>query len=102
MTGPAPRELFTRIGGSVGDVDPYGLDLQLALYMCYELRYRGFSGVDSTWEWNPALLHLRAELERAFLTGVRRDVGPIEPHDTSVDRYITSKRVIRMSGQFRA
>jgi hypothetical protein len=51
--------------------------------MCYELHYRGFVGVDPTWEWNPALLHLRAELERVFLAGVRRDVGPIDPGHTS-------------------
>jgi hypothetical protein len=84
LTEPAPREQLTRIGGSVSDSDPYGLDLQLALYMCYELHYRGFAGVDPTWEWSPALLHLRAELERAFLAGVRRDVGPIEPDHTAV------------------
>ncbi len=60
------------------DSDPYGLDLQLALYMCYELHYRGFASVDPGWEWNPALLGLRAELERVFLAGVRRDVGPID------------------------
>lgn len=83
LTGLAPRDHFARIGASVRDVDPYGLDLQLALYMCYELHYRGFSGVDPTWEWNPALLQLRAELERAFLAGVRRDVGTIEPHHTA-------------------
>lgn len=83
LTGPAPRDQFARISASVGDVDPYGLDLQLALYMCYELHYRGFAGVDPMWEWNPALLHLRAELERAFLASVRRDVGPIEPHHTA-------------------
>ena len=29
----------------MGDLDPYGLDLQLALYVCYELHYRGFAGV---------------------------------------------------------
>ena len=45
--------------------------------MCYELHYRGFAGVDPDWEWNPALLALRGELERVFLAGVRRDVGPI-------------------------
>jgi hypothetical protein len=84
LTEPAPREQLTRIGGSVSDSDLYGLDLQLALYMCYELHYRGFAGVDPTWEWSPALLHLRAELERAFLAGVRRDVGPIEPDHTAV------------------
>ena len=83
LTGPAPRDHFARLSGSVRDSDPYGLDLQLALYMCYELHYRGFAGVDPTWEWNPALLQLRAELERAFLAGVRRDVGRIEPHHTA-------------------
>lgn len=51
--------------------------------MCYELHYRGFVGVDPDWEWNPALLHLRAELERVFLAGIRRDVGPVEPGQTS-------------------
>ena len=77
LTGPASRNQLARITASVRDSDPYGLDLQLALFMCYELHYRGFAGVDATWEWNPALLHLRAELEHAFLAGVRRDVGPI-------------------------
>jgi hypothetical protein len=84
LTEPAPRDQLTRIGASVSDSDPYGLDLQLALYMCYELHYRGFAGVDPAWEWSPALLHLRAQLERAFLAGVRRDVGPIEPDHTAV------------------
>ena len=41
-------------------------DLQLALYCCYELHYRGFDGVDERWEWEPSLLALRAELERRF------------------------------------
>ncbi len=80
---PAPRDQLNRIGASVRDSDPYGLDLQLALYLCYELHYRGFAGVDPTWEWNPGLLHLRGQLERAFLAGVRRDVGPIEPSRTA-------------------
>jgi hypothetical protein len=83
LTGPPSGDHLARIGASVRDSDPYGLDLQLALCMCYELHYRGFVGVDPTWEWNPALLHLRAELERVFLAGVRRDVGPIDPGHTS-------------------
>ena len=83
LTERAPRDQLTRIGASVRDSDPYGLDLQLALYMCYELHYRGFAGVDPTWEWNPGLLHLRGQLERTFLAGVRRDVGPIEPDQTA-------------------
>jgi hypothetical protein len=41
-------------------------DLQLALYLCYELHYRGLPGVDQRWEWNPSLLGLRADLELRF------------------------------------
>ncbi len=41
-------------------------DFQLALYCCYELHYQGFSGVSDDWEWNPDLLKIRSELERAF------------------------------------
>src|ERR1700761_7358007 len=83
LTDPAPHDQLARIIASVGDPDPYGLDLQLALYMCYELHYRGFAGVDPNWEWNPGLLHLREQLERVFLDGVRRDVGTIEPGRTA-------------------
>ena len=49
-------------------------DLQLALYLCYELHYRGLPGVDDRWEWEPSLLALRAELERRFEADLRRDV----------------------------
>ncbi|OBK11097.1 iron-containing redox enzyme family protein [Mycobacterium asiaticum] len=83
LTAPPSRELSGRISASVRDADPYGLDLQLALYMCYELHYRGFASVDTEWEWNPSLLALRAELERVFLAGVRRDVGPIDADHTA-------------------
>ncbi len=41
-------------------------DLQLALYLCYELHYRGLPGVDERWEWEPSLLALRRELETRF------------------------------------
>lgn len=54
--------------------DPYGDDLQLALYLCYELHYRGFSGVDPSWEWEPGLLRLRGQMERHFLAALRLDV----------------------------
>jgi hypothetical protein len=41
-------------------------DLQLALYLCYELHYRGLPGVDDRWEWEPSLLRVRAALESRF------------------------------------
>ena len=65
------------------DSDPYGLDLQLALYTCYELHYRGFAGINPLWEWNPTLLALRSCLEDVFLAAIRRDVGQIGPDETA-------------------
>ncbi|MFF4342286.1 iron-containing redox enzyme family protein [Kitasatospora sp. NPDC001540] len=59
--------------------DPWGEDLQLALYVCYELHYRGFAGVDDAWEWSPPLLALRGRLERAFLAALRQEVGQPPP-----------------------
>jgi hypothetical protein len=49
-------------------------DLQLALYLCYELHYRGLPGVDDRWEWAPSLLALRGDIERRFEGALRRDV----------------------------
>ena len=45
-------------------------DLHLALYLCYELHYRGLPGVDERWEWNPGLLGVRAALEGHFEDGL--------------------------------
>lgn len=61
---------------AAADTDPYGDDLQLALYLCYELHYRGLAGVSDSWEWDPALLGLRQALEELFLGALRADVEP--------------------------
>ncbi|MFE9248967.1 iron-containing redox enzyme family protein [Streptomyces sp. NPDC007088] len=57
------------------DADPYGDDLQLALYVLYELHYRGFAGVDDAREWDPVLLAARERLERSYLAALRADTG---------------------------
>lgn len=56
--------------------EPYGDDLQLALYICYELHYRGFAEVDPDHEWDPDLLTVRAALERRFESALRADTPP--------------------------
>ncbi|MGW4632004.1 iron-containing redox enzyme family protein [Nocardia sp. NPDC004415] len=83
---PAPRgelsarlvESLTRAPGSpvpaVGELDPFGDDLLLALHTCYELHYQGFAAVDDGWEWDPGLLGVRAALERQFLAALRAGV----------------------------
>jgi hypothetical protein len=70
--------------GDLAGLDPYGDDLHLALYCCYELHYRGFFGVADECEWDPALLGLRGVLERIFLTALRADVEPGNDVDTEV------------------
>src|SRR3954454_24787350 len=60
--------------------DPIGDDdLQLALYVCYELHYRGFDGVDDGWEWEPSLLALRARLGAEFEGALEAVVPPLDP-----------------------
>jgi hypothetical protein len=49
-------------------------DLQLALFMAYELRYSGLTGVDDDWEWNPEVLALCAAIERRFEAALRERV----------------------------
>jgi hypothetical protein len=52
-----------------------GEDLHLALYLCYELSYRGLPGVDEAWEWEPSLVAARRLFERAFEDALVADVG---------------------------
>jgi hypothetical protein len=58
-------------GAALGDED-----LQLALYVLYELHYRGLAGVAEEWEWHAGLLAVRSRLEERFLAGLRVAVPP--------------------------
>jgi hypothetical protein len=78
-----PQGQLNRVESYLGDVDPYGLDLHMALATCYELHYHGFAGVDPNWEWNAGLLHLRGRLEDVFLTALREGVGAVGPDETA-------------------
>src|SRR5687767_15894480 len=53
-----------------------GDDVQLFLYLCYELHYRGLPGVDEGWEWEPTLLAARADVESAFEAALVDLVAP--------------------------
>ncbi|MDN0197766.1 iron-containing redox enzyme family protein [Streptomyces sp. S.PNR 29] len=75
-TGPLPGPEH------IADAPAYGDDLQLALYLCYELHYRGFAGVSPDREWDPDLLRTRAALERPFLSALRTDT---KVHDSVED-----------------
>lgn len=97
MRLPAPRgrvsdELITGLRlGRIGQIDVDEVDdpvvdddLQIALWVCNELSYRGFADVDDAsardpdWdpEWDPDVLALRQRIERLLLAALRRDVPP--------------------------
>ncbi|WP_320066265.1 iron-containing redox enzyme family protein [Micromonospora sp. RTGN7] len=76
-----PHDLPVGLGAEFdpdgGEPDPLtDEDLQLTLFLCYELHYRGWAGVADDWEWQPVLLALRARAERVFEAALRRLVGP--------------------------
>lgn len=50
-------------------------DLQLALWSCFELHYRGFADVAEHWEWQPELIAFRGALEAQLLDALRREVA---------------------------
>ncbi|MDP9188711.1 MAG: iron-containing redox enzyme family protein, partial [Actinomycetota bacterium] len=77
-TPPLPIAAARTSEAALGDED-----LQLSLYICYELHYRGFDDATVEAEWEPSLLTFRAALERDFvaaldLTVPKRDVDPDE------------------------
>jgi hypothetical protein len=81
-TGPLPDPAEAAAAPAYGD------DLQLALYLCYELHYRGFAGVAPQREWDPDLLRVRAALEHRFLSALREDVPAHDSVDDAVAKLL--------------
>ena len=67
-------------------------DLQLALYLCYELHYRGLPGVDERWEWEPSLLALRRAWEQRFEAALLVAVG--EPRAPEEDMDLALRAIV--------
>jgi len=68
-------------------------DLHLALYLCYELHYRGLPGVATEWEWEPSLLALRRELEASFVAGLHAVVPQPAPPDTPAEMDLALRAI---------
>lgn len=89
--GPLSSRLFQRLGAprdlDAGQVevpvqvaecaDPIGDgDLQVSLWVLYELHYRSFEDVDDGWEWSADLLRVREQLEQRLENALRVQAGP--------------------------
>jgi hypothetical protein len=71
---------------ALADDPVIGDDAALALYLLYELHYRGLATVDDLWEWQPDLLLARQRLESAFLSRLRDEVPmPATPTDVAAE-----------------
>lgn len=81
--GPLPRP------EDAETADPYGDDLHLALYVCYELHYRGFAGVSPAHEWDPELLRVRRALEQRFRSALRADTPVHASLDEALEAILT-------------
>ena len=74
LTRPNDDTRTFQVGPSPVLGDP---DAQLALWILYELHYRGFDGVADDREWDLGLLGLRRTLEGRFETELRDGVRPL-------------------------
>jgi hypothetical protein len=91
----APNRAPSWPDAEIVSLDPIGdEDLQLALYLCYELHYSDLVGVDPAWEWDPGLLGFRAALERPFEAALRASAPVIEEHDALVDVGDALRRIV--------
>ena len=83
-----------------GDASPLALgpgvvlddeDVQLALWIVYELHYRGFDGVPADREWDIGLLELRRTIEHRFEHELRartRDRLSVVPSDGDIGKQL--------------
>jgi heme oxygenase-like protein len=95
-TTPIPSILISAMTDPAPPADPLlDDDLQLTLFLLYELHYRGIDGVDDGWEWNPSLLTARAALERSFEPALRRAASRVlAEHDEPGEARPDAERVI--------
>ena len=98
--GPVSEALFASLTRPLHELPPLELDalsdedLQLSLYACYELHYRGFDGVDERWEWEPSLLFARRDLEARFETQLISELPPRELETVAPDEMDVALRAI--------
>ena len=87
--GPLTEELFGALRAGLGDFHTAlaetpaatGEDAALALWVLYELHYRGFDEVDDDFEWDPELLRLRACWSATSRHGCARGSPPPDGAD---------------------
>ncbi|MEN3281091.1 MAG: hypothetical protein V7607_2231 [Solirubrobacteraceae bacterium] len=93
----SPHDLRGRAFAPAGDplADD---DLHLALYLCYELHYRGLAGVDERWEWEPSLLALRRDWETEFERALTEAIGPPQADAGASEMDLALRAILEADG----
>jgi len=100
--GPLSTCVIERLDGSRSRLDPDAIDtfpddvvrdddLQLALWVLYELHYRGFAEVSDALEWAPDVIAFRGVLEAGLESALREMVQSVDrgdPDGPFVDRLL--------------
>ena len=120
-TTPVDPGLSEAVGAALAAADSvvYDDDVQLSLFVLYGLHYGSFAGISPEWEWQPALIGARLELERAFEAELRSTIAvPALPEPTgkavaktlaeitaadagpSLSRFVAKKATAEQLGEF--
>jgi hypothetical protein len=89
--GDAPRAALNGADPRLDD------DLQLALFLCYELHYSGIAGVPDDFEWSATILRFREVLEAAFENALRADIT-VKPDADDRPMVDQLRDVVRATG----
>jgi hypothetical protein len=91
LTAPPGRRPLPRASAVRGVPDPLtDRDFQLALWILYEMHYRGFDVVDPFLEWDPLLLAARRSLEMVFERALRELAEPADGLPAAADEVTTA------------
>ena len=92
LSGWLNERLTGRDGGGAVEVGASGppfadSDLQLALWIAYELQYRGFDDVDPDHQWDPGIVAFRTQLERPWIAWLEANCR-VRPADQPVAQQL--------------
>lgn len=80
---------------SVDSLDGRSDDVQLALYLCYEVQYTGLPGTEHL-EWDVRLIQIRATLEQAFQDALDEDIARSSAGRQSAPAGLVSATIQRL------
>lgn len=66
-------------------------DVQISLWILYQLHYDGFDGVAAEAEWDPSLIGLRQRMERPLLEELRRACAPYVEKAMAADGDLSAR-----------